>query len=164
MVHMNDTGPRVKKCQWLDECTPLKISLCGKMDTQIPGSTINPWYLWKSGHRWPLVRMMMYVHTNKRRILWPSLLQATVQFRTQWSQTFSEIEVYLSKCSWSQAVTLFLTFYASFCEIVGIELGRIALQIFTPWKLRGLGIAGSLQGKPALSMEKGCKNCRETPW
>jgi hypothetical protein len=36
------------------------------------------------------------------------------------------------------------------------------LQIFTPWKLRGLGIAGSLQGKPALSMEKGCTNCQET--
>ena len=29
------------------------------------------------------------------------------------------------------------------------------LQISTPWKLGGLGIAGSLQGKPALSMEKG---------
>ena len=36
------------------------------------------------------------------------------------------------------------------------------LQIFTPWKLRGLGITGSLQGKPALSMEKGCKNHKET--
>ena len=28
------------------------------------------------------------------------------------------------------------------------------LQIFTSWKLRGLGITGSLQGKPGLSMEK----------
>ena len=37
------------------------------------------------------------------------------------------------------------------------------LQIFTPWKLRGLGIAGSLQGKTALSMEKGCKNCGVYP-
>ena len=37
------------------------------------------------------------------------------------------------------------------------------LQIFTPWKLQGLGIAGSLQGKPALSMEKGYKNFGETP-
>ena len=38
------------------------------------------------------------------------------------------------------------------------------LQIFTPWKLRGLGIAGCLQGKLALSMEKSCKNCGKTPW
>ena len=38
------------------------------------------------------------------------------------------------------------------------------LQIFTPWKLPGLGIAGSLQGKSALSMEKGCKNFGETSW
>ena len=38
------------------------------------------------------------------------------------------------------------------------------LQIFTQWKLWGLGIAGSLLGKPALSMEKGCKNFGETPW
>ena len=37
-----------------------------------------------------------------------------------------------------------------------------ALQIFSPWKLRGLGITGSLQGKPALSLEKGCKNHKET--
>ena len=29
-------------------------------------------------------------------------------------------------------------------------------------KLQGLGIAGSLQGKPALPMEKGCKNNKET--
>ena len=36
------------------------------------------------------------------------------------------------------------------------------LQIFTPWKLQGLGITGSLQRKPALSMEKGCKNHKET--
>ena len=36
------------------------------------------------------------------------------------------------------------------------------LQIFTPWKLRGLQITGSLQGKPVLSMEKGCKNHKET--
>ena len=36
------------------------------------------------------------------------------------------------------------------------------LQIFSPWKLQGLGITGSLQGKPALSMEKGCKNPKET--
>ena len=36
------------------------------------------------------------------------------------------------------------------------------LQIFTPWKLQGLGITGSLQGKPILSMEKGCKNHKET--
>ena len=28
---------------------------------------------------------------------------------------------------------------------------------------RGLGIVGSLQGKPALSKEKGCKNHKETP-
>ena len=34
--------------------------------------------------------------------------------------------------------------------------------IFTPWKLRGLGIMESLQGKPALSMEKACKNHKET--
>ena len=33
------------------------------------------------------------------------------------------------------------------------------LKIFTPWKLLGLGIAGSLKGKPASSMGKGCKNC-----
>ena len=38
------------------------------------------------------------------------------------------------------------------------------LQIFTPWKLRRLGIAGSLQGKSVLSKEKGCKNWGETPW
>ena len=31
------------------------------------------------------------------------------------------------------------------------------LQIFTPWKLRGLEIMGSLHGKSAPSMEKGCK-------
>jgi hypothetical protein len=54
-------------------------------------------------------------------------------------------------------------------------------KFFTPWKLQGLGITGSLQGKPALSMEKGRKNhkknlcmlwinpviftdCGETPW
>ena len=35
-------------------------------------------------------------------------------------------------------------------------------KIFTPWKLQGLGITGSLQGKLALSMEKGCKNHKET--
>ena len=37
------------------------------------------------------------------------------------------------------------------------------LQIFTPWKLRRLGIAGFLQEKPALYMEKGCKDfpCRD---
>ena len=35
------------------------------------------------------------------------------------------------------------------------------LQIFTPRKLRGLGIVGSLQGNPALSMEKDCKNQKE---
>ena len=47
----------------------------------------------------------------------------------------------------------------------GIKLKALftsALQIFTPWKLRGPGIMGSLQGKPALSMEKGCKNHKET--
>ena len=36
------------------------------------------------------------------------------------------------------------------------------LQIFTPWKLRALGITGSLQGKPVLSMKKGCKHHKET--
>ena len=39
---------------------------------------------------------------------------------------------------------------------------KTTLQIFTPWKLRGLGIVGSLQGNPALSMEKDCKNQKET--
>ena len=29
---------------------------------------------------------------------------------------------------------------------------------FYPMKTTGLGITGSLQGKPALSMEKDCKN------
>ena len=43
-----------------------------------------------------------------------------------------------------------------------MRFSRTTLQIFTPWKLRGLGITGSLQGKPALSMEKGCKNHKET--
>ena len=38
-----------------------------------------------------------------------------------------------------------------------------ARQIFTPWKLWGLRIVGSLQEKSALSMEKGCNNCGETP-
>ena len=33
---------------------------------------------------------------------------------------------------------------------------------FYPMKTTGLGITGSLQGKPALSMEKGCKNHKET--
>ena len=33
---------------------------------------------------------------------------------------------------------------------------------FYPIKLWGLGITGSLQEKPALSMEKGCKNHKET--
>ena len=33
---------------------------------------------------------------------------------------------------------------------------------FFPMKLRGLGIMGSLQGKPKLSMEKGVKNQKET--
>ena len=41
-------------------------------------------------------------------------------------------------------------------------LAFCTLQIFTPRKLPGLGIAGSLQGKPVLSMEKGCKNHKET--
>ena len=36
------------------------------------------------------------------------------------------------------------------------------LQISTPWQLQGLGITRSLQGKPALSMEKGFKNHKET--
>ena len=40
----------------------------------------------------------------------------------------------------------------------GKGLEDTKLQIFTPWKLQGLGIAGYLQGKPALSMEKGFKN------
>ena len=37
------------------------------------------------------------------------------------------------------------------------------LQMFWPLRLRGLEIAGDLQGKSALSMEKGCKNCRVSP-
>ena len=41
------------------------------------------------------------------------------------------------------------------------NLEEYVLQIFTPWNLRGLGIAGSLQGKSALSMKKGCKNCKK---
>ena len=36
------------------------------------------------------------------------------------------------------------------------------LQMFTHWKLQALGITGSLQGKPALSMEKDCNNYKET--
>ena len=36
--------------------------------------------------------------------------------------------------------------------------------IFTPWKLQELGIAGSLHGKSALSIDKGCKNYGENPW
>ena len=36
------------------------------------------------------------------------------------------------------------------------------LQIFTPWKQQAQGITGCLQVFPALSMEKGCNNHRET--
>ena len=44
----------------------------------------------------------------------------------------------------------------------GIIILNSTLQIFTPWKLQGLRISGSLQGEPALSMEKGCKNHKES--
>ena len=45
-----------------------------------------------------------------------------------------------------------------FSSLISLWLYNVGdtLQILTPLKLQGLGIAGSLQGKPALSMEKGC--------
>ena len=55
---------------------------------------------------------------------------------------------FLSNCSVSEMYTLIVQ--------------QSARQIFTPWKLWGLRIVGSLQEKSALSMEKGCKNCGET--
>ena len=78
-------------------------------------------------------------------------------------------------CHWSDLAS----FHSK--KVLVEDLYSITLHIFTPWKLRGLEIMGSLLGKPALSMEKGCKNhketlcmlwinpvtftdCRETPW
>ena len=70
---------------------------------------------------------------------------------------------YTSIHNFSYQITLFFpkTFRPRFMQEKTSQSSMYTANLY-PSKLRGLGITGSLQGKPALSMKKGCKNHKET--
>ena len=56
---------------------------------------------------------------------------------------------------------LFKTMMRSRFQDMYLRAHKTALLNFISTHCEGVGITGSLQGKPALSMEKGCKNHKE---